>query len=464
MGFTKQTLKLDPNDKGGNQTLLLRPGDLSSGGTKQLLSGGIIRNNGLTPNGGTTTSGSGGTTTPENSNNNTPTPENPSNDTPTSGSGSNGTTSPTFGTYTYSPMRITNATATAKANQSKANNAYNDWLTEGYKPSQGVTNAGNNKYNAEYAVKNYGDFSFSQSDAFKTVMDQILNREKFSYDMNSDALYQQYKDKYIQQGKMAMADTMGQAAAMTGGYGNSYAAAVGNQAYQSSLQQLNDVIPELYQMAYDRYNQEGQDLYNQYGMLSNERTTEYGMWNDGYNKLVDDRNYYGNDYYNISNQDYGRWMDEGNILDNNRNYWSGEYDSSYNRDWNEHTTSEGYKYQSIADANARAMWQAEYDEDVRQFDETMDFNETQANKPSSSNTTTTPSLSPSEFNDVMNNAGTYAEQGQGVLENYLRGMMSRGYLSPEEANNIRQHYFPTKTPNKGGTGAGGGSNTVQVIN
>ena len=55
------------------------------------------------------------------------------------------------------------------------------------------------------------------------IYDRIVNREKFSYDLNSDMLYQQYKDQYTLQGKLAMMDTMGQAAAMTGGYGNSYA-------------------------------------------------------------------------------------------------------------------------------------------------------------------------------------------------------------------------------------------------
>lgn len=83
----------------------------------------------------------------------------------------------------------------------------------------------------------------------------------FNYDFNADALYQQYKDKYIQQGQLAMADTMGQAAAMTGGYGNSYAATVGNQAYQAQMQNLNDIVPELYNLAYSKVeNQYKNDL------------------------------------------------------------------------------------------------------------------------------------------------------------------------------------------------------------
>jgi LysM repeat protein len=117
-------------------------------------------------------------------------------------------------------------------------------------------------------------------EAVQQTLDKINSREKFSYDLNGDALYQQYKDKYIQQGKMAMQDTMGQAAALTGGYGNSYAATAGNQAYQAHLNNLNDIIPELQQMAYDRYNQEGQDLLNQYNMAMDVYGTKYGEYRD----------------------------------------------------------------------------------------------------------------------------------------------------------------------------------------
>ena len=96
------------------------------------------------------------------------------------------------------------------------------------------------------------------------ALEAYLNREDFQYDLNADALYRQYKDRYVELGKNAMADTMGQAAALTGGYGSSYAQNVGQQAYQSYLGQLGDVIPELYQLAYDRYQDRGDSLYRTY--------------------------------------------------------------------------------------------------------------------------------------------------------------------------------------------------------
>ena len=76
--------------------------------------------------------------------------------------------------------------------------------------------------------------------------------------------YQQYKDHYTQLGKKAMQDTMGQAAALTGGYGSSYTQNVGQQAYISYMQQLGDVVPGLYKLAYDRYQDQGDQLYKTY--------------------------------------------------------------------------------------------------------------------------------------------------------------------------------------------------------
>lgn len=112
------------------------------------------------------------------------------------------------------------------------------------------------------------------------TMKRIMNREKFTYDLNGDALYQQYKDRYITGGKMAMMDTMGQAAALTGGYGNSYAQGVGQQAYQGYLQGLNDKIPELYQLALDSYDREGDALMQQYGLLQDAEAMDYSRFQD----------------------------------------------------------------------------------------------------------------------------------------------------------------------------------------
>ena len=109
---------------------------------------------------------------------------------------------------------------------------------------------------------------------------QIVGRDKFSYDMNEDLFYQQAADQYQKMGNMAMMDTMGQAAALTGGYGNTYAQNLGQQAYQGYLQQLNDNLPQFYQAALDAYNAEGDQMMTQYGMLGDLANREYSMYQD----------------------------------------------------------------------------------------------------------------------------------------------------------------------------------------
>ena len=143
----------------------------------------------------------------------------------------------------------------------------------------------------------------------QSALDAYNNRGKFSYDINGDMLYQQYKDQYMTQGKQAMMDAMGQASALTGGYGNSYAATVGQQTYQGYLQGLNDKVPELYQLALDKYNQEGQDLLTRYGLEKDKYDTAYGEWQDAVSRWNTDREYAENAYNTERAYDYGMYND-----------------------------------------------------------------------------------------------------------------------------------------------------------
>ena len=148
--------------------------------------------------------------------------------------------------------------------------------------------------------------SFDQQ--LQEAYDRIVNREKFSYDLNSDALYQQYADKYQMMGLQASMDTMGQAAALTGGYGNSYAATAGNQAYQAYLQKLNDVVPELYGMALDQYNAEGDKLLTQYSMLRDMSDDEYNRYLNSMDQYWQNVNYQKQNADEAYDRGYTNWL------------------------------------------------------------------------------------------------------------------------------------------------------------
>lgn len=200
-----------------------------------------------------------------------------------------------------------------------------------------------------------GDYASKYTDQLGAVMDKILNREDFSYDLNGDALYKQYKDQYALGGKMAMMDTMGQAAALTGGYGNSYASTVGNQAYQSYMQGLNDKIPELYQLAYDSYRQEGQDMLTKYGLLSEADQKDYGRHRDSVADWNAERDFAYNRYNAERDYDYSKYADDR--------------DFSYNQFANDRNM----QYQSERDAVEDNRWRKEFDEALRQYNEQFGY-------------------------------------------------------------------------------------------
>jgi len=139
------------------------------------------------------------------------------------------------------------------------------------------------------------------------LYEQIVNRDKFKYDLNSDMLYQQYKDQYVNLGQMAMKDTMGQAAALTGGYGSSYGQSVGQQQYDAYLQQLNNVIPNLYGQAYNQYQDEGAALMQQYGMLGDMADDEYGKYQDSLNQYWQNVDYLKGQADDAYDRGYSNW-------------------------------------------------------------------------------------------------------------------------------------------------------------
>lgn len=198
--------------------------------------------------------------------------------------------------------------------------------SQGYQASDAVNAA--QQYLNNVVSGKPGDYQSQYQGQLESLYNQIMNRDPFSFDLNGDALYNQYKDQYTQMGQQAMMDTMGQASALTGGYGNSYAQTAGQQAYQNYLAQLNNIVPDLYQMAYDRYNQEGTNLQNKLGLTQGLEDSAYGKYRDTVSDWNAERAYASEDYWNKYNADYS---DYANML----NYWNTvaqQENSQYNTD------------------------------------------------------------------------------------------------------------------------------------
>ena len=182
------------------------------------------------------------------------------------------------------------------------------------------------------------------------VYQQIIGRDKFSYDINGDALYQQYADQFTQKGQMAMMDTMGQAAALTGGYGNSYAQNVGQQAYQGYLQQLNDVVPELYGMALDQYNREGDMMMQQYSMLGDLADKEYGRYQDDLAQYWQQLSFQKQQADDAYNRGYENWYTA----------YQNQYQAGRDQIADQRYEQE-FQYQQSRDEAADQKWQQEFE-------------------------------------------------------------------------------------------------------
>lgn len=186
------------------------------------------------------------------------------------------------------------------------------------------------KLNQAYA--NNPTYTPSYDDEIQRLYNEIVNRGKFNYDLLSDPLYQQYREQYVNQGNMAMMDTMGQAAALTGGYGSSYSQAVGQQQYNNYLNQLNQMVPEFYDRAFNYWQAQGQDLYNQYGLVADMRDTEYGRYRDEVSDYWNQVNYLAgraDTYYNQGADNY--WNTQSM---NQTNYWN-EQNMAFDNYWNQ---------------------------------------------------------------------------------------------------------------------------------
>ena len=222
----------------------------------------------------------------------------------------------------------------------------------------------------------------SYSDQVRDMIDKIMNREKFSYDVDTDPLFQQALASAMNSGKQAMQDTIGQASALTGGYGSTYATTAGNQAYNSFIEDAYDNLPQYYQMAMEAYQMEGEEMYRQYSMLSTEDEKEYNrnvtaydatyqhrnqMYNEAYTQYRDGIN----DAFNMANLQINEHGQRVNDAMNYYNATSDYSDKLYQREYNSWLDSVNNAWKSIEMDNSDYWGQKNFDESVRQYNESL---------------------------------------------------------------------------------------------
>ena len=183
------------------------------------------------------------------------------------------------------------------------------------------------------------DYQSSWEEALKQAAQNLLNRQPFRYDAGSDPLYQNYRQQYVKDGRLAMLDTLGQAQSSTGGYGNSYAQSAAQQAYGAHLQSLNDKIPELYQLALNRYGLETTALSDRLSYLQQQEDRDYSRYQDALDA----------------------WQKQTTLLSNQL---SAQKEQEYER----YVSDRDYSFKLSQSELEQQRWQAEFDEARRQFE------------------------------------------------------------------------------------------------
>lgn len=218
------------------------------------------------------------------------------------------------------------------ANNSIAN--YSNFVNQGIQTSPATNNFYNQLQKLQNSNKLSGTFNYDNQKGYNQALSNLANQPKFSYDLSKDTLYNQMKDQYQVMGQQAMADTIGQASAMTGGYGNSYATTAGSQAYQGYMQQLNNNIADLYNLALNTHTAETNRLQNVFNAYSTDRGTKNNEWQGNWNVFNNRFSNLANAYGDSRNYDLNSYNTQANAMGNVSNLKQDRADKSETMDYN----------------------------------------------------------------------------------------------------------------------------------
>lgn len=211
-------------------------------------------------------------------------------------------------------MKSSVKTQTAYKNLNKATKKYQSTANNApsYKDS-GRTKSAYNQWSSYEKNNKPGEYAGTWAGILSDKVSKYLNQDPYSYKSQNDASYQAAKDQYTKTGQQAMKDTMAQASALTGGYGNTYSQSVGQQQYNAQMDNLSQKAIEYEQQAYNRYVSDREQQLNTINALQNLDNTEYSRNRDAINDYNTFLNYLQNKYTTLKSVDDDTFNREYNI-------------------------------------------------------------------------------------------------------------------------------------------------------
>lgn len=187
------------------------------------------------------------------------------------------------GDINYTVVDTTNNTVSDNSLKNDVDNSYSAWKNK-EKPI----------YNNAY------------TDDIKSTVKELSDRD-FSYDVNNDEAYKRYRDSVKNSAELALADAMGIASYLTGGYTSSYAQLAGQAAYADTMKSADEKISDFYKEAYNRYTEETDNIEDRLEILLDMDDTEW----DRYIDMLDEYNNEGEMLFeqlrNLSDEEFDRF-------------------------------------------------------------------------------------------------------------------------------------------------------------
>ena len=103
-----------------------------------------------------------------------------------------------------------------------------------------------------YSMPEAPVYDNAYKDRINAALSKVENGLEFSYDAASDPVYQAYDKKYTREGQLATEDVLGKASMMTGGAPSTAAITAAGQTANQYAAAKADIIPTLYQQAFER--------------------------------------------------------------------------------------------------------------------------------------------------------------------------------------------------------------------
>lgn len=145
-----------------------------------------------------------------------------------------------------------------------------------------------------------------------------LSDRNFSYDYTQDPVYQQYRRSYEQKAQRAGENAQANAAVLGGGYGSSWAATAGANAYDYQMSGLDEVINRLYSQALSEYNDETDTMRSNLNSLLSAESNAQNAYQNQLSNWYDQLNYYQNQYESAAQREQSQantwWTIGGNLL------------------------------------------------------------------------------------------------------------------------------------------------------